>query len=616
MTDKIKGMDFEHEMTTTSHIFGRDADVTVVFEGNVAKTDKDVIILPAIDPMADIDPAAAAVARGYVDHEAAHKRHTDFALIEQMSKKYGELGQHILNGIEDVRLAKLTIDEYVGAKDNLNATTRAVDERLLKGWEEGAFEGRAAQDFLPLAIAWQGYKALGMGHAEACLANVDSEVADMAGEIAREIETISSTQEAYDLAVEVCKRIKLEEQEQDDDGEGEDEGGDGSEGGRRMWDYDAYQPVAEGEASKAVGDALKNFSGGKHKPYRGLQEQDVMIDRKTKAEGFSESWHAGQFKEAARDWHRRFDVVTTKGGYVHAVKRRLEALLFAETERGWNPAQMRGRIDSKRLTQAVLGSETVFKTRMGMPDIDTAVSILVDMSGSMSGQKIELACDVATLLSEALHKTGVAFEITGFHNVGHFFRRTRALPPGFRGLDWDAALKHFTPRSRSHGSTAKDEIDFTTAVNFAKVADWSVFVNRNQPMDYVTFKAWDERLSDARASIQAIRHMAGGNNSDGDALLEQYRRLKKRREKRRIMMVLSDGEPACGNNEASHLKRVCKMIENERKVELVGIGIMDESVTHFYRNHAVCHRLDQLSTTVMDQLTAALKRGQSMRLAA
>ena len=618
MTQTIKGMDFEHEMTTTSHIFGRDADVHVVFEGDKAMTDKDVIILPAIDPMAEIDPAAAAIARGFVDHEAAHKRHTNFDVIAKMSKKYGEMGQHILNGIEDVRIAKKTFDEYVGAKDNINATARAVDERLLKGWEDGSFKERPAQDFLPLAIAWSGYEKMGLGHAAKCLANVDEEVAELARKIADQIDACESTEDAYEVAEWACKQIKLAEQEEEEEGEKEEgEGeGEGDADSKRVWNYDEFQPIGDADASGAVSEVLKGVTGGKHKPYRGCYEQDNMIDRHTPGTTFSTMHHQRAFKRAEADWSSRFMKITTQGGYVHAVKRRLEALLFAETERGWNPAQMAGRIDSKRLTQATLGSETVFKTRRGLPDIDTAVSVLVDMSGSMSGDKIELAADVATLLSEALHKTGCAFEVAGFHNVGHFFNRNKKLPPGFRGVDWDEVLKAYHATGHGGGRITKDEVEFAFLCGHAKISDWSMYVNRNQPMDYVTFKSWDERLSDARSSIQTIRQLAGGNNSDGDGLLEQYRRLNKRREKRKVMMVLSDGEPACGHNEASHLRRVTRMIQDERKVELVGIGIMDESVTHFYEKHAVCKRLSDLSTTVMDQLTAALKRGSGARKAA
>lgn len=617
MKQTIKGMDFEHEMKTTSHIFGRDADVQVVFEGDKAQTDGNVIILPALDQTADIDTAAASVARGFVDHEAAHLRYTEFDYFEKMKKRYGEMGQMIINAIEDVRISRLTIDNYVGAKDNMNATCRAVDEKLLKGFEGGEFKDRPGQDFLPLSITWTGYQRMGMGRGDECLAHVEEDVRKLAEQVDAKVPDLKDTKGAYDLAEWVCKELKLKEEEQDEegdgDGEGEGEESDGEGGGKgkegaTKWEFDKANPVGL-DGGGAVSEILREFAGGSKRTYLGPVEQDNMLTAETKPYNHASQWHHNAFKRGRSTWHRQHAQTTTRGGIVHAVKRRLEAMLFSETERGWNPAQEVGRLDSKRLTQAVMGHELVFKTRRGLPDIDTAVSVLVDMSGSMSGQKIMLATQVATLLSEALHKTGVAFEIAGFHNISHHFTRKLPLPPAMRKVDWDQVLRDYPTHTEFSDERSYESFN-TRTFNINKV------FSRIQPMDYVTFKEWGERLSDARPAIQAMVNMAGGNNSDGDALMEQYRRLRKRREKRRIMMVLSDGAPACGDGEASHLQKVTAMIEADKDVELVGIGICDSSVKHFYAKHAVCHRLEDLSTTVMDELQEALVRGRKSRVKA
>ncbi|MCY6988216.1 hypothetical protein OYB56_09220, partial [Acinetobacter baumannii] len=68
----------------------------------------------------------------------------------------------------------------------------------------------------------------------------------------------------------------------------------------------------------------------------------------------------------------------------------------------------------------------------------------------------------------------------------------------------------------------------------------------------------------------------------------------------KIMMVLSDGSPAGGGNSRDleyHLKEVVKKIEKS-KVDVIGIGIEDDSVRRFYDKHVVIHDVEQLPSLV------------------
>ena len=45
----MKGGLFQHEMTETSAVFGRESKINVVFRGNEAYTDGDTITVPSVD---------------------------------------------------------------------------------------------------------------------------------------------------------------------------------------------------------------------------------------------------------------------------------------------------------------------------------------------------------------------------------------------------------------------------------------------------------------------------------------------------------------------------------------------------------------------------------------
>jgi len=80
----MKVHELSHAITTSAAIFGRNENVTVVFEGSQAQTDGNEIILPAMPLNADISEETAQVIRGFIDHEAGHIRHTDFDVVKSI----------------------------------------------------------------------------------------------------------------------------------------------------------------------------------------------------------------------------------------------------------------------------------------------------------------------------------------------------------------------------------------------------------------------------------------------------------------------------------------------------------------------------------------------------
>jgi cobalamin biosynthesis protein CobT len=107
----------------------------------------------------------------------------------------------------------------------------------------------------------------------------------------------------------------------------------------------------------------------------------------------------------------------------------------------------------------------------------------------------------------------------------------------------------------------------------------------------------------------AMRSGMSGNG-DGDHILAAFDRLIARPEKRKLLIVFSDGQPAgwSGYGDGGwYTGHVIKQIENESPVEIVGIGIQDESVVHYYKNHRVIRNADGLETALLSVIEEHLK---------
>lgn len=95
-------------------VLGRKYGVEVHIGGSTACTNGTVIQLPSL-PL-ECDETLLGLVRGYIDHESAHIRHTDFSELKKA--KLTELEKHIWNIIEDWRVESCLARLYPGCKQN------------------------------------------------------------------------------------------------------------------------------------------------------------------------------------------------------------------------------------------------------------------------------------------------------------------------------------------------------------------------------------------------------------------------------------------------------------------------------------------------------------------
>ena len=284
-------------------------------------------------------------------------------------------------------------------------------------------------------------------------------------------------------------------------------------------------------------------------------------------------------------------------GVVGGLRSKLMMVLKGKADVQNDPDQEEGKLDSAALYRAVTGERRVFSRKITTLDEVPAVAVLVDESGSMGGVKAATAQLAAVALGETLTALNVPFAIYGF--------------------------------TSGMVTTDDDTLD---------AGSW--WNGRNESIHLYQYKSFSEQFRRVRSRLVKINGRA--NNADGDALQMVADLLAQQPQERKVLIVLSDGQPAAGTStvtggtydpkranvsgnytrrnerersiEGRHLKDVVRATE-KRGIEVVGIGIQSDAVTSFYRNAEVVWDLAALPKALFKAVAAKLMNGRVRRVA-
>lgn len=257
-----------------------------------------------------------------------------------------------------------------------------------------------------------------------------------------------------------------------------------------------------------------------------------------------------------RTAHGKFADGVPTGGASRSFVNNVRLAVQAQQRAKIRTEQRSGRLNKRALIRPVLPpvdggawNAKIFYKREESKKINTAVSILVDVSGSMNGTKLAMASKAACLLTNALAKAlRVPCEVLAFAYGGR-----------------------------------------QVSVGVVK-----------------TFNQINLDDKDIANGIWATYRSGGGGNDDANAVLIAYDRLLQRRERKRMLIVLSDGCPADDPNAGdpdNNLKYVTESIRKRKQVELYGIGILDTNVTRYYGENAkVVKKLGDLESVLVATL--------------
>ena len=244
------------------------------------------------------------------------------------------------------------------------------------------------------------------------------------------------------------------------------------------------------------------------------------------------------------------------------------------------------RLDSKSLVKAFQGYPNVFLEKTSDKDIDTAIGVLVDASGSMGGIPMALAAKASYELASALQSFPIALEVAYF--------QTKWSPSTYRKL-----MKKY-PDIFKKGSPPYQSWEEGYRV-------W--------PNGLFIVKDFNQSINERRNYFKGMEDVAQGANADGESLLEFSYRLERRPESKKIMIVLSDGYPACGVGYPAEDDFLRQSINNiiDRGIDLGGIGILSDCVEKFYPICSVVNDINQLPSSLSDLCNKMLR--SSMRRA-
>ena len=260
-------------------------------------------------------------------------------------------------------------------------------------------------------------------------------------------------------------------------------------------------------------------------------------------------------------------------GTTSKLANRMQQLLLTKQLRSWEFNLEDGYLDTSRLSRVITnpGLALSYKKEKDADFRDTVVSLLVDNSGSMRGRPISIAAISADILVRTLERCRVKTEILGF-----------------------------TTRAWKGGQTRDLWLCEGKKPNAGRLND----------LLHIIYKSADMPWRQVRNNL-GLMQCEGmlKENIDGEALLWAHERLCRRPEQRRILIVISDGAPVddstLSTNPSSyldrHLREVINSIENQRRIELLAIGI-GHDVTRYYKRAVTLVNAEELGDAMIEQL--------------
>lgn len=591
------------------------ADLKVVWEDtNHPRTNGKEIFLPRIQ--ASVTPDEYKRMRKSVTHEVAHIRHSNCALVKEtgLSAATSLLGA-IWNGVEDCRVDYLEGKDYEGDRLCGNDVYGEQMDRIAQMAKDNpanpmvdsilplvAYTNRSYSDFYPSAHRVS-------DTLEASLTPEGKKKFDklMSGDyrtVLRNIRQIEDKKEGTQATLDLAKRIfeevydedaekemervkqEMEKQkgkgkdegrgEQDGEGEGQGEGegegkaegedgkmGDGKDGKKREKEVRVdFSPMMM-DPHDATGPSFQpmHINYDNHDDDSGSYIPATKDNYDVHNYAAGDTLHGGRY--AAGYKPEISDALAgTSAGFAHQVR----TILQVRDRDRYHYGLKRGRLHNSALYRVTMKdapglNERVFKRKQENSVLDAAITLVVDQSGSMGGKKYAHAAAAAVMLNDVI---GNALHIP-------------------------VEIVSFTSGYNDIGGTCE------------------MFVHR-QHKDKLLNK--DNIMS--RMSASAGHNMGG--NADGDALMWAFDRLVQRPEKRKLMVVFSDGQPtdSVGTqgrsaNVSWYLKQVVQSIERQSPVSIVGIGIMDQNVKRYYKEHKVINNAEELEPALLAVIEGKLK---------
>ncbi|WP_374335297.1 hypothetical protein [Methyloversatilis sp.] len=606
--------------------------VKVTQRGATAKVEYDgsgkpkLVNLPYIPEDADDDYLRAV--EGFLDQQVSRVLYSDYQ-YKQKSSSSGVEG--LFSMINDAFVERKMAEVFRGSGSNLNAVSEFYIKNVAEPSLRKDPMNPKKHLLAPAIRALSGQEAFVdfMDDKWEYIEDVMDKVGDY---LRRELPKITSSEDAFRVAVETKRLMEEEDGEggegedkndsgksdspndnsERDEGEGEQnsqgqKSAQGEQKGEEGEEDPEHEPNAEEDDGDGDGSEDEDEGAGQENPKNGEvpesskeKPSSVTASDFDSATNMDDAIETELTKRATKEikesdykvWSTDFDFIgplspkEINGSFkdsmvremenevdfmVGPMQKDIERIIAARSRAHWTPGHRSGHLNPSALARmANFGDERVFRRRHVGETRDTAISLVVDCSGSMGMEgKIRVASRAAYGLSLVLERIKIPHEIIGFTTDGLLPEEAQREAIKL-GIEWSRLNKLYIP----------------------------------------VFKSFNQRLATEERKRMAA--LAGASfmesNIDGECVAVAAARLAQRKEKRKIMIVLSDGMPAGYANDEEieyHLQKTIKDLPKQG-IEVFGIGIKSKDVARFYPKYCVINEVDQLPTIVIGKMREML----------
>ena len=568
--------------------------ISIVFEDtNQPRHDGKTIYLPRITAHTTDQELKDRMAS--VDHEVAHDRFSSFEVIHEKKPDPKGILMFVWNFLEDSRINYIEALEYRGFRENWDETSSLIIERILL---DSKRKTGFMSELMPALLCWDS-KVSG-----AMFPNIElvtsktipnKKIYDVLNNFSDRLISCHSildkrlgTESTYDLAVDIlnklepeCKdEIKKHKEETKPKDTEEDKGkeaskdssektetGDSKDEEAVKSDDDEYKIITiklteeelnslsvslpdEGSGMGKTGINLEPVEAGTGEWELTDYNKFVVVDYPKhfgdekyykKSNGYSEFMSEYETRVGSK--------LVSQENFAQQIRKLIQ--IRAKVQRQYGVKK--GKLDQSRLSRICFKApgfnERVFKNKIDNKVLDVAITVLVDMSGSMNGDKAYYALASTLLVNEVCSTLNIPVEIVGFTD----------------GFDYKSDIQ---------------------PIMFVYKSFSDLKINSDQLKEYFACSS---------------SYMAG--NPDGENILWAHNRLIKRKEKKKLLIVMSDGSPAATKRSSglhTFTEKVIKEIESSKTVDIYGLGLASNAVQHYYKANSVVHNPTGIPSNLLE----------------
>ena len=575
------------------------AGISVVFEDvNQPRHDGRTIYLPRITTATSDKELKQLMAS--VDHEVAHDRFSCFDLLKEKGLNPKGILMFVWNFVEDSRVNVIEAEEYKGFRDNWDECSSEIVEMILNRSKKEdsivsrltasllCWESKVSAPYFP-TIEMVTSRFIPNEKITNVLNNYCDRLVACHSILDKKLGSQAAFQLAYDILVELGEKCeeefkpklsdKKEGGEGDSKGTSKDKKPSGSPDELEKGDSKSKkEPEDEYKIIKVVitKEDLEKYSvtmpeeEGEEMSKVGINFEPVDLDSRhwdlTDYSDFdvvdypNNTGHRGYFspsKTFKGEYNRRVaGRIGSQENFAQQVRKLIQIRAKAQRQYGVK----KGKLDQSRLSRICFNapgfSDRVFKNKIENKLLDAAVTVLVDMSGSMGGDKVFYALASTLLMNEVCSTLNIPLEVLGFTDTGN------------------DGSKPIVPLMFVYKGFSNLRISNDSLVNYFALSSM---------------------------------HMTG--NPDGENILWAHDRLIKRKEKKKVLIVMSDGNPCASGSStglAGFTQKVITEIEKAGVVDIYGLGLSDDAVRHFYQSHDVVVSPEEIPSKLLSLLDRKL----------